>query len=138
MFVVQPAEERVGGAAAMLEDGLYDRFGTPDYALAFHVASILPAGTAARGETLRSRYPFYPEPMVVGGRLGDDVEDVPPTLVGAAVAINNGAGLAVPLRLYNEVIYPRFLAFEYAFNLLLRSQQQKFSEEPHPRQLLNM
>ncbi|MEC8771150.1 MAG: M20/M25/M40 family metallo-hydrolase, partial [Pseudomonadota bacterium] len=35
MFVVQPAEERVGGAAAMLEDGLYERFGTPDYALAF-------------------------------------------------------------------------------------------------------
>jgi len=51
MFIVQPAEERVGGAKAMLEDGLYERFGTPDYALAFHVSSVLPTGkvTAAEG-----------------------------------------------------------------------------------------
>lgn len=39
MLVVQPAEERVIGAAAMREDGLYERFGTPDFALAFHVSS---------------------------------------------------------------------------------------------------
>jgi len=30
MFVGQPAEERIGGAKAMLEDGLYERFGVPD------------------------------------------------------------------------------------------------------------
>ena len=39
MLVVQPAEERVLGAAAMRADGIWDRFGTPDYALAFHVSS---------------------------------------------------------------------------------------------------
>ena len=44
MFVAQPAEERIGGAKAMLEDGLYERFGVPDYALAFHVAAGEPAG----------------------------------------------------------------------------------------------
>lgn len=44
MFVGQPAEERVGGARAMLEDGLYERFGVPDYALALHVSSRDPAG----------------------------------------------------------------------------------------------
>lgn len=44
MFVGQPAEERIGGARAMLEDGLYDRFGVPDYALALHVSSRDPAG----------------------------------------------------------------------------------------------
>ncbi len=53
MFVVQPAEERVGGARAMLEDGLYDRFGKPDYALAFHVASILPTGTVSASEGIQ-------------------------------------------------------------------------------------
>ena len=53
MFVVQPAEERVGGAAAMLEDGLYERFGTPDYALAFHVASILPTGKISASESIQ-------------------------------------------------------------------------------------
>jgi amidohydrolase len=41
MFIVQPAEEGVRGAKAMMEDGLYERFGKPDYALAFHVAAEL-------------------------------------------------------------------------------------------------
>ena len=39
MLVVQPAEERVLGAAAMRADKIWERFGTPDYALAFHVSS---------------------------------------------------------------------------------------------------
>jgi hippurate hydrolase len=37
MLVVQPAEEGGGGAVLMREDGIWDRFGTPDYALALHV-----------------------------------------------------------------------------------------------------
>lgn len=44
MLIVQPAEERVMGARAMMEDNLYQRFGTPDYGLAFHVTSGLEAG----------------------------------------------------------------------------------------------
>ncbi len=44
MLIVQPAEERVLGAKAMMEDDLYERFGTPDYGLAFHVSSGLEAG----------------------------------------------------------------------------------------------
>jgi hippurate hydrolase len=44
VFVGQPAEERIGGAKAMLDDGLYERFGVPDYALAFHVSAGDPAG----------------------------------------------------------------------------------------------
>jgi hippurate hydrolase len=44
IFIGQPAEERIGGAKAMLEDGLYERFGVPDYALAFHVSAGDPAG----------------------------------------------------------------------------------------------
>src|SRR5207249_4307220 len=34
VFIGQPAEEMVGGARAMLHAGLYDRFGTPAYAVA--------------------------------------------------------------------------------------------------------
>ncbi len=52
MFVVQPAEERIGGAKAMLADGLYERFGVPDYALAFHVAAGAPAGRIQVAEGL--------------------------------------------------------------------------------------
>lgn len=44
MLVVQPAEERVLGAKAMREDGIWERFGTPDFALAFHVSSSDVAG----------------------------------------------------------------------------------------------
>ncbi len=53
MFIVQPAEERVGGAKAMLADGLYDRFGKPDYALAFHVSSVLETGKVSAAEGIQ-------------------------------------------------------------------------------------
>ena len=45
VLVGQPAEERIGGARAMIQDGLYERFPKPDYAIAFHVASELETGT---------------------------------------------------------------------------------------------
>jgi len=44
MLIVQPAEERVLGAKAMMEDNLYKRFGQPDFGLAFHVSSGIEAG----------------------------------------------------------------------------------------------
>lgn len=39
MLIVQPAEERIMGARLMKEDDLWERFGKPDYALAFHVSA---------------------------------------------------------------------------------------------------
>ena len=53
MFVVQPAEELVSGAEAMLADGLYERFGKPDYALAFHVSSQGPTGMVTASEGIQ-------------------------------------------------------------------------------------
>ena len=53
VFIVQPAEERIGGAKAMVADGLYKRFPKPDYALAFHVAAELEAGHIAASETIQ-------------------------------------------------------------------------------------
>lgn len=44
MLVGQPAEEIINGAKAMLEDGLYERFGVPDYAIGLHVSSGAPSG----------------------------------------------------------------------------------------------
>ena len=44
MLIGQPAEERVMGAAAMRADNLWERFGQPDYAMAFHVTSAMPTG----------------------------------------------------------------------------------------------
>ncbi len=36
MFIAQPAEETLGGAKAMIGDGLFDKFGKPDFAFALH------------------------------------------------------------------------------------------------------
>ncbi len=44
MLVAQPAEEGGGGAVSMREAGIWERFGTPDYALALHVSSENLAG----------------------------------------------------------------------------------------------
>ena len=44
VLIVQPAEERISGARSMLEDGLYERFPKPGYALAFHVSADHPSG----------------------------------------------------------------------------------------------
>jgi hippurate hydrolase len=41
----QPAEERGGGASAMLRDGLFERFPRPAACLALHVSSTHPAGS---------------------------------------------------------------------------------------------
>jgi amidohydrolase len=50
VLVAQPAEEIVAGARAMLADGLYTRFPKPDFALALHTYSGLPAGAIGYGE----------------------------------------------------------------------------------------
>jgi len=44
ILIGQPSEERVDGARAMLADGLYARFGKPDYAIALHDDATLEAG----------------------------------------------------------------------------------------------
>ncbi len=45
VLIGQPAEERSGGAIAMLEDGLFEKFPRPDFNLALHVNADMAAGT---------------------------------------------------------------------------------------------
>jgi amidohydrolase len=45
MLIGQPAEETVEGARAMIADGLYERFGRPDMAIALHDTNMHAAGT---------------------------------------------------------------------------------------------
>jgi len=49
LLVAQPAEEAIGGARLMLQDGLYSRFPRPKWALALHVDPGLAAGEIAMG-----------------------------------------------------------------------------------------
>ena len=44
MLIGQPAEETIGGAKGMLDDGLLKRFSKPDVAVAMHVGNALLAG----------------------------------------------------------------------------------------------
>ena len=50
VLIAQPAEERIGGARLMMEDGLYTRFPKPDFAMAFHVTSDMATGKLGLGE----------------------------------------------------------------------------------------
>jgi hippurate hydrolase len=44
LFVAQPAEETGNGARALLNDGLYEKFGKPNFALGFHDKADLETG----------------------------------------------------------------------------------------------
>ncbi|MBB4210837.1 hippurate hydrolase [Rhodothalassium salexigens DSM 2132] len=56
VVIGQPAEERIAGAKAMLEDGLFERFPQPDYNVALHTSGSAPAGhlVYAKGPALAS------------------------------------------------------------------------------------
>ena len=47
MLIGQPSEETIDGAKAMLADHLYERFGTPDMAVALHDTNTRAAGTVS-------------------------------------------------------------------------------------------
>ncbi|WP_299455110.1 amidohydrolase [uncultured Microscilla sp.] len=47
LFIGQPAEERSGGAIAMLKQGLFEKFPRPDYVLSLHASASLEAGKVA-------------------------------------------------------------------------------------------
>ncbi|GEO06190.1 putative amidohydrolase [Adhaeribacter aerolatus] len=44
VLIGQPAEERSGGAKAMLQEGLFTKFPKPDYVVALHTNASIPAG----------------------------------------------------------------------------------------------
>jgi hippurate hydrolase len=94
MFIGQPAEERGSGAKAMLDDGLFNRFFKPDFAVALHVDGALAAGrVGCRGGytlanvdsvdiTLRGRggHGAYPhttiDPIIQAARLVLDLQTI--------------------------------------------------------------
>lgn len=47
VIIMQPAEERGGGARDMLADGLFERFPKPSHVIALHDSATLPAGMVA-------------------------------------------------------------------------------------------
>lgn len=116
IMIAQPAEERGGGAKAMIKEGLFKKFPRPDYAIALHVSAELEAGkvglkagpTAANvdvvditvhGEGGHGAYPHKTiDPVVLSARLvlalqtivSREISPLDPAVVTVG-AINGGA-----------------------------------------------
>ena len=50
MLIGQPAEEIGAGAKMMLNNGLYEKFGIPDFGIGLHCSPTIPAGQVGLGE----------------------------------------------------------------------------------------
>ncbi len=93
VFIAQPAEEALGGAKAMIADGLFTKFPKPDYGFALH-AMPFPAGTVMmkagpfmsaadgveivfRGRGAHGSTPHQSiDPIVIAARFVTDVQAV--------------------------------------------------------------
>ncbi|MFQ5564128.1 MAG: amidohydrolase [Parvularculaceae bacterium] len=90
VLIGQPAEERISGARAMLEDGLYKRFPKPDYALAFHVSAQQPTGTIKVPLGIRASSSDSVDIIVhgVGAHGASPHKGVDPVLVAAQIVVS--------------------------------------------------
>ncbi|MBB3358156.1 MULTISPECIES: amidohydrolase [unclassified Novosphingobium] len=93
VFIGQPAEEKAGGAKAMLADGLFTRFPKPDYAFAAHVGPDVAGHVTVKqgavssasdsvvvtfhGQGAHGSMPDKSiDPIVMGAHFVDDVQTV--------------------------------------------------------------
>lgn len=90
LLIGQPAEELVSGAKAMLDDGLYARFGKPDYALALHVTHDLPTGQigVTSGPTLASSTSVNVTIRGKGGHGAQPHATIDPIVLAALVIVD--------------------------------------------------
>lgn len=90
VIIAQPAEELISGARAMLEDGLYERFPKPDYALAFHVTSQLPSGIVMvpKGLAYSSSDSLDITVNGVGAHGASPHKGLDPVLIASAIVVN--------------------------------------------------
>lgn len=89
MLVGQPAEEIINGAKAMLDDGLYERWGVPDYGIGLHVASGVPVGrvTVREGITNSSTDSVDIKMRGIGGHGAYPQQTVDPIYMSSQLVI---------------------------------------------------
>lgn len=90
VLIGQPAEERISGARAMLEDGLYERFPKPDYALALHVSADTPTGRVEVPLGIRASSADSVDIIVhgVGAHGASPHKGVDPVLVASQIVVS--------------------------------------------------
>lgn len=86
MWLAQPAEELISGARTMLQDGLYDRFGTPDIVLGQHVIPS-PAGLVLHrpGPMMAATLSIAIRVVGRGGHGSRPENTIDPIVVGAFI-----------------------------------------------------
>jgi hippurate hydrolase len=90
VLIGQPAEEIISGARAMIQDGLYERFPTPDYIIGFHVGATGPAGKimVPKGLAYSSSDSVDVDVRGVGTHGAAPHQGVDPVLVASAIVVN--------------------------------------------------
>jgi len=90
VLVGQPAEEIISGARAMIQDGLYERFPKPDYAIGFHVGAAGPAGMVMvpKGLAYSSSDSVDIHVHGVGTHGAAPHQGIDPVLVASAIVVN--------------------------------------------------
>ena len=89
MLVGQPAEEIINGAKEMIADGLYERWGVPDYGIGLHVSSGLPTGqvTVREGITNSSTDSVDIKMRGIGGHGAYPQQTVDPIYMSSQLVI---------------------------------------------------
>ncbi|MEL6544277.1 MAG: amidohydrolase [Myxococcota bacterium] len=91
MLVAQPAEEwKESGAKVMREDKIWERFGQPDFALAFHVAAAIPAGRLYAAPTAAYSGVDSLDVIVpgIGAHGAAPHQGKDPVVIGAQIVVN--------------------------------------------------
>ncbi|MGO4891344.1 amidohydrolase [Flavobacterium sp. W21_SRS_FM6] len=90
MLIGQPAEEKGPGASAMMQDNIWQRFGQPDYAYAFHVDANSLAGKV----TVDENSPYAGADTVdiivhgIGAHGASPHQGKDPIMIGAQIVTN--------------------------------------------------
>lgn len=90
LLIGQPAEERIAGARIMMEDGLYQRFPKPDYAMALHVSANTPSGRVEVPLGIRASSSDSVDIVVhgVGAHGASPHKGIDPVLVASQIVVS--------------------------------------------------
>jgi amidohydrolase len=89
MFIGQPSEETVSGAEKMMHEGIYTRFGRPDFGLSLHVGPEQPAGSIGYREGIFSAGSESLDIMVhgIGGHAAHPDQTKDPVVIAAQIIL---------------------------------------------------